>query len=192
MIIYNGGGITVSVIGKDDIYRERLMLPDKNGNALSSAGRIAAAELFSEYFFHKKSYYPNAELINNLKIGYGEYGKPYLTDYADFHFNISHSGDFAAAVYCTHTDSGIDIEKIRDYNENVVRKCFSSEQKAEFYRADEKRKKELYSYYWTVKEAGIKALGKSVFSAENIQNKVKTDITLFYPSGYIITAAEKV
>lgn len=53
--------------------------------------------------------------INNeeIKFIYNEYGKPFVQNFSDFHFNISHSGEW---VVCATANSnvGIDIERVSD------------------------------------------------------------------------------
>lgn len=53
--------------------------------------------------------------INNEEIRfiYNEYGKPFVENFSDFHFNLSHSGEW---VVCTtaNFNVGIDIEKVSE------------------------------------------------------------------------------
>lgn len=53
--------------------------------------------------------------MNNeeIKFIYNEYGKPFVQKFSDFHFNISHSGEW---VVCATANSnvGIDIERVSD------------------------------------------------------------------------------
>lgn len=53
--------------------------------------------------------------MNNeeIKFIYNEYGKPFVQNFSDFHFNISHSGEW---VVCATANSnvGIDIERVSD------------------------------------------------------------------------------
>lgn len=53
--------------------------------------------------------------INNeeIRFKYNEYGKPFVEKFSDFHFNLSHSGEW---VVCTtaNFNVGIDIEKISE------------------------------------------------------------------------------
>lgn len=93
------------------------------------------------------------------KIAYGPHGKPYLADYPDVHFNISHSGQY---VVCIVSDRpvGIDIQEIVPYcpetavsvcsQEEIVRLNSSAESEAEFARI------------WTKKEAFVKLTGDGI------------------------------
>ena len=54
--------------------------------------------------------------LTKQNFTYTEHGKPYLSDYSDVHFNISHSGEY---VVCSVSDKpvGVDIQKISKYRE---------------------------------------------------------------------------
>lgn len=48
------------------------------------------------------------------RIACGPHGKPYLSDYPNVHFKLSHSGHFVACAICGRT-VGLDIQKLRPY-----------------------------------------------------------------------------
>lgn len=92
-------------------------------------------------------------IIKPLEIAVTEFGKPFLADYMDLNFNLSHSEKYSV---CAISDNlvGVDIEKIEPFGEdNLIRLskrilkntiCTSN---IEFLK------------YWTVKEAFLKAIG---------------------------------
>lgn len=93
-----------------------------------------------------------------LIFGAGPYGKPFVENVPQFHFNISHSGTW---VVCA-VDSqpvGIDIEEIKPINTEIARLVFSDHEKAtlEAKTGDE----QLHYFYnlWTLKESYVKAVG---------------------------------
>ena len=65
--------------------------------------------------------------INNeeIRFKYNEYGKPFVENFSDFHFNLSHSGEW---VVCTtaNFNVGIDIEKISEIEALKLAKEFFS------------------------------------------------------------------
>lgn len=63
-------------------------------------------------------------------IAYGPYGKPYLRDYPDAHFNISHSGPYVACAVA-NSPIGIDIQEIVPYDPDVARLVFSKDENKE-------------------------------------------------------------
>lgn len=91
-----------------------------------------------------------------------QYGKPYMKEYPQFNFNISHSGDFVV-VAIDDKPIGIDIEEIKhiDYKE-ISERFFSVN---EFnYIVNENSDIGLYNFYeiWTLKESYIKCCGKGL------------------------------
>jgi len=89
----------------------------------------------------------------------GEYGKPYLTDYPDLHISIAHSGDYAVCAL-SDTEIGVDIQYMRDFNDSVMRRCFTSSETETVKNAADK-KSEFYKL-WVRKESFAKAVGKGL------------------------------
>lgn len=100
--------------------------------------------------------------IAKQRIGYGEFGKPYLLDYPDIHFNISHSGEYVVCAVCD-IPIGIDIQEIKPYNPNVAKKiCLPFELKQIEQSTD---KASEFIKLWTRKEAALKAKGTGIAGA---------------------------
>nr|WP_193648175.1 4'-phosphopantetheinyl transferase superfamily protein [Bacillus cereus] len=103
--------------------------------------------------------------INNgeIRFIYNEYGKPFVENFSDFHFNISHSGEW---VVCATANSnvGIDIEKVSDIEALKLANEFFSEE--EFYDLSNMNSDEQINYFfdlWTLKESYIKTIGKGLY-----------------------------
>jgi 4'-phosphopantetheinyl transferase len=89
----------------------------------------------------------------------GPQGKPHFKGAEGMEFNISHSGDFVAAVISRHP-VGIDIEVKSDTKFRVTKRMFSeSEQKRVFESADPDRE---FRAVWTEKEAYLKCTGEGI------------------------------
>ena len=59
--------------------------------------------------------------IAKQKFAYSEYGKPYLSNYPNVHFNVSHSRDYVVcAVF--NKPIGVDIQKIGKYDPDVAKR----------------------------------------------------------------------
>ena len=60
---------------------------------------------------------------NNFMIERGEFGKPYLRDFPELHFNVSHSGTKMVLAISHEMPVGIDIEQIKSRKslENLVK-----------------------------------------------------------------------
>ena len=100
--------------------------------------------------------------IENYTVEYGSHGKPYLAEYPEIHFNISHcSGLVLCAV--SESDIGIDAELIRPYNGKAAKRIFSS---AEIDFAEKSScPDESFFRIWTLKECLGKALGTGLSSS---------------------------
>ena len=94
-------------------------------------------------------------LAKNTLFSFTPSGKPYLQDYPDFHFNISHSGEFTALAL-SDSQVGVDIEKLRDINLKIADRYFTDDEKA--YVKDNKS----FFYIWTRKEAYLKMTGEGL------------------------------
>lgn len=92
------------------------------------------------------------------------FGKPYLADYPELVFNLSHSGDaflIAVGYYC---QLGADLEHCQrrvDFSA-LVNKCFAEEEITYWNRLPEEQKKIAFYRLWTRKEAFVKAVGRGL------------------------------
>lgn len=94
----------------------------------------------------------------DIYFGANEFGKPYFKGDKDFHFNISHSGQWV--VYATdNSPIGIDIEEINDIDLNIANRFFSSEEHGDLMKLDKKDRLAYFFDLWTLKESYIKAEG---------------------------------
>ena len=87
-----------------------------------------------------------------------EYGKLFLKDHNDFHFNISHSGRWIVSSIGT-SPSGIDIEKIVPIDFAVAERFFSKEECDFLFSVPEEKRLDCFYEIWTLKESFIKAEG---------------------------------
>ncbi|MGW6150717.1 4'-phosphopantetheinyl transferase family protein [Bacillus mycoides] len=118
--------------------------------------------------------------INNeeIKFIYNEYGKPFFKNFSDFHFNISHSGEW---VVCATANSnvGIDIERVSDIEALKLANEFFSDE--EFYDIPSMNSDEQINYFydiWTLKESYIKTIGKGLYIPLNSFSIKKESRTL--------------
>ncbi len=87
------------------------------------------------------------------KLCKGPYGKPYLPDGRQF--NLSHSGRYVI-LGVSNAEIGVDVEKIAPFDDRVVRRCFTAEEKAWLYETDSENR---FYRLWTAKESVMKATG---------------------------------
>ena len=90
-------------------------------------------------------------------FSYGQNGKPFLTDYPDIHFNLSHAGGFCACAV-SDEEIGLDIQDFRPLKADISRRiCTPAELEA--VNASDDPQKEICRL-WCMKEARGKLTGK--------------------------------
>lgn len=99
--------------------------------------------------------------IHNDKISFAfnEFGKPYIIDLHDFHFNVSHSGHW---VVCAigNQEVGIDIERIKPLRADIASQYFSPEENGRLANLGNVDEKTAYFFkLWTLKESYLKTEG---------------------------------
>lgn len=93
-----------------------------------------------------------------LTFEYAEFGKPYLA-YPDFHFNVSHAGDWAVMAFSRSREIGVDVEGTdRSFRVEALVGRFFSRMEIPTLLAQPDRHRAFY-LAWTRKEAVIKARG---------------------------------
>lgn len=100
------------------------------------------------------SYAFQQEGVADLRLAYGEYGKPMLIDRSQkIYFNCSHSGNIAVCAV-SQSPVGVDVEMFAPVDDRVTRRFFTKEEQA-LITADEQ---EFYRL-WTRKESYMKLVG---------------------------------
>ncbi|WP_374090519.1 4'-phosphopantetheinyl transferase superfamily protein [Methylomicrobium lacus] len=99
-----------------------------------------------------------------LRFARHAHGKPYLPDFPDFAFNLSHTADRMAVVMSRGCRVGIDIEscKPRANLAALADKCFGAEEKAYWLALPEAERLHSFYRFWTRKEAFVKAVGQGL------------------------------
>ncbi len=99
-------------------------------------------------------------------------GKPYLADYPEVFFNLSHCQKQWVLVITAGRRVGVDIESIRPRKgmAGLVRRCFSDAEQQAWNRLPEEEKRIRFYQCWTAKEAFVKAVGRGIaLGLENVQ-----------------------
>jgi 4'-phosphopantetheinyl transferase len=99
-----------------------------------------------------------------IRIKKAEHGKPYLADYPELAFNLSHTADRAMIAVARQCQLGVDIEicKPRHNLSGLVEKCFAKEEAAYWEQLSEPQKIQAFYRFWTQKEAFVKATGRGI------------------------------
>ena len=107
-------------------------------------------------------------------------GKPSIKEYPDFHYNLSHSAEYAALV-ADGCPVGIDIEELRKGYGKLAERFFSIEEAKVL---KEHWSDHLFTKLWTRKESYLKAVGVGMrmplegFSVLEEQVQVNEKMTL--------------
>ena len=103
------------------------------------------------------------EEVHEFCFAYGEQGKPYLPDYPEVHFNLSHSGSYVA-IAVGEVKLGVDVEVNSRNALAVARRCFHEKEYQELLRyVDEPEQLDQhFKQYWSMKEAYIKYRGEGL------------------------------
>jgi 4'-phosphopantetheinyl transferase len=99
-----------------------------------------------------------------LRIHKAEYGKPYLADYPELAFNLSHTANKMVVAIAYDCELGVDIElcRARENLAALVDKCFAEEEKSHWQQLPESQQTYAFYRFWTRKEAFVKATGRGI------------------------------
>ena len=92
-------------------------------------------------------------------VSYRKNGKPYLSGYPHIHFNLSHSGCRALAVFA-RVETGCDIEQVQQADLALAQRFFTRKE-YDFIAGQQgsERQNEAFFRLWTLKESLLKAVG---------------------------------
>lgn len=97
--------------------------------------------------------------ITDFTLQYGDYGKPFLTEYPNVYFNISHCryGCVAAVADCP---VGVDIQDIRPFSWEVAEKVCCKKELEILEKSSDKSRE--FTRMWAVKESYAKMIGQGL------------------------------
>lgn len=119
---------------------------------------------------------------DRFAIETGPFGKPRLPEYPDFHFNLSHSGNWVV-IACGPTPVGVDVQQHRPDTDwiSISRRFFSPEEQLMLRQAEDPCRS--FHDIWTGKESYIKYTGTGLtqdlrsFSID----KLEEGLHLYFP-----------
>ena len=111
-----------------------------------------------------------------VSISSGKNGKPRLSRYPHIHFNLSHSGKMALAVFSS-VDVGGDIEKVQKADLALAEEFFTKGEYDYIIGQKTKNKRdEAFYRIWMLKESFVKAVGSGLMLPFNsFEIKIMTD-----------------
>jgi 4'-phosphopantetheinyl transferase len=127
---------------------------------IQDAWRLLIAELLLRYLLIKKLKIKNNGIIFSLS----KLGKPFLNQFPDVHFNVSHSGNWVVAII-NDSPVGIDVEQVKPIKNalKISKRFFSQEEHQLLINSKEDDLYNIFFNIWTLKESYIKATGKGLF-----------------------------
>lgn len=118
--------------------------------------RSVYADIMIRQFFMEKFSLTNEE----VKIVYDSLGKPYVENYGNVYFSVSHSGSYVMAAFGLKP-IGVDVEELRNMDfKGLASRYFDHLEENYIFDIDDKDEimKRFYEI-WTVKESYTKLLG---------------------------------
>ena len=97
----------------------------------------------------------------SLSYTYGRNGKPFLKDYGEVCFSLSHSGRYVMGAFSNH-EVGVDVQKHRETRLDMARRFFAGEDKALLERLGEEHASDNFYRIWAVKESYMKLTGEGM------------------------------
>lgn len=86
-------------------------------------------------------------------------GKPFIEGRENFHYNLSHSGNWVVIVF-GDSEVGVDVEKLRtDTDMDAIARRFFTAEEQRYVFAEEQKRHQRFFEIWTGKESYLKYLG---------------------------------
>jgi len=93
---------------------------------------------------------------------YGPQGKPFLAS-GKLHFNLTHSHGLALVALSRTVEVGVDVERIRPFNDLQFAERYFSPREVNFLKTvSQPERTEMFFHAWTRKEAFLKATGEGI------------------------------
>ena len=135
----------------DKLESQRIAYILENSKAEGRARALGASYLL--LFVLKKA----GIILDKLPdFSYTKEGKPYLKEYSQVYFNLSHTKNIMTCVI-SDEEIGMDVEHVRDFRENTIQRVFTENEKVLI-----GQNKEEMVHLWTMKEAYVKLLGTGI------------------------------
>ena len=142
------------------------ILPTKEQIRLTKfSGSRRKNQLVSLALLYSELAIKTGESSENLKISRNTNGKPYLADFSQYEFNLSHCKDFIVMAIAQTDPIGIDIEKVDLSRRNLHRiseRFFSSKENEALSKYKDEKHALMFYRLWTLKEAWVKANGEAL------------------------------
>lgn len=122
--------------------------------------RSAAGSLLLAQMVCRISGYP----VPSISIHRYPNGKPFLPDFPNLHFNISHTDKVAILAIDTQL-VGVDVESVSSARMAVADRFFSISEKEMLKKCSKSQRDGLFFELWTARESFVKAIGIGIFAS---------------------------
>lgn len=149
------------------IYYSHYSVDAENDHTVTArehkAGRLLLKAGLNDLYGFKLDYRETND-IDEL-LAFKKRGKPYLKDYPDIFFNISHSKGLIVCAFDDHA-VGVDTELLAHFSDIFIKRIFSESEIKMLYEQGQTidLKREWFYRLWTLKEAFVKRNGQGVAS----------------------------
>lgn len=96
-----------------------------------------------------------------FSIDYEKGGKPFLADYPEICFNLSHSGAYVCCAFGKEP-VGVDIQQHTKVREGLAERFFTQEDNRRLMECQEEEKSSLFFRMWSIKESYMKLTGRGI------------------------------
>ncbi len=156
----------------------RTRVKDRLSN--TSKLQTVAGELLARYSIGLYIGNPQQE----IRLSFGEKGKPHIENFENVHFNISHSGQYIVCAVGPD-ELGIDVERVRQVNLRIAERFFSPSEIRDLMSLAESERMAYFITLWTIKESFLKAIGRGLTQHLNSFTIVKNG------ESYLLTGNEE-
>lgn len=92
-------------------------------------------------------------------FAFGKNGKPFLRDYPQIYFNLSHCNN-AAACAVSSGEIGVDVQEVTPVSDDLAGRVLTTEEFGEFKAAENPSLQ--FCEYWVMKESWLKKTGQGI------------------------------
>lgn len=149
----------LNIVGEE--RRKKTLRMANDGDRLRSLG---AGILLHNALCRKLELSPDCQ--KPFDVSYEAGGKPFLPEFPDIHFNLSHSGDY---VCCTigNEPVGADLQKYTAVKDNFAKRFFTKKDNQMLEACSGEQRGKLFFRMWSIKESYIKFTGKGMSQGLN-------------------------
>lgn len=129
---------------------------------------------------------------DKINIQVDKYGKPFISNIPNIHFNISHTNNVLVVAF-SKSNIGIDVEKINSFNFKIAERFFTVPERN--YIINNSNQNLAFYEIWTKKEAYIKftglGLSKRLNSFNVLDAKLKNKLYTINKNNYLVSICSK-